>query len=424
MNRHRRRSARILALLAAGTLGTLPAFSGIAAAAPTGVIRAGTSVADRPADCPGDWLGTTRNAAPTISANGRFVTFEGYPDDENDARDILLRDVRRGTTTAITHVSNSESAYTPVISDDGNRVAYLLAATGGERLRVYDRRTGTSTDQGLAEVGVSPDISADGRFVVFAAEDQDDVLQVYVRDVDAQRTTLVSASPTGGSGNGSASNPTISADGRHILFFSNASNLTTDGSGANGAIYLRDLRTRTTTVIPDASGNSSRPAGFWQRLSPDGRYVLYLNGGLWMYDRVRGITVAASTPQSESYSISPISDVSAGGRSVTFAASYYVGEEPDGDAFSPVIVRDVRSGAETVTSVGTDGSLEPWAGSYLGAITPNGRYVTFYSTAVNLDPRDLDSTLDVFVRDLRTGVTTLVSDTDAGPRCEPSSRVN
>jgi Tol biopolymer transport system component len=373
---------------------------GVAGSAPAGAAAATAA--------PG-WVGTTTSAQPSVSADGRFVVFEAYQPVEGDVRDVALRDVRRGRTTLLTHSVVGDSAGLPVISDDGSRVAWLRFTASGVRLMVRDLGTGRTTGEGAADGSSAPDLSADGRYVTFARPRAGgNANDVVVRDVDSDATTLVSVSTTGAPGNGSSSEPGISADGRYVLFTSSATDLTSDGTGANGAIYVRDLRRRTTVVVPDETGDTSQQAGYGAKLSPDGRYVSYTSTSVFRVDLRTGATVAVSPPNGELRN-NGRSVISAQGRFVAWWGTYLDGPEGIGDAFTPITVRNVAAGTDEVASAGPDGALEPWTGSYLGAISPNGRYVVFYSEATNLTSDDTDGELDVFLRDLCTDKTTLVS---------------
>ena len=84
-----------------------------------------------------------------------------------------------------------------------------------------------------------------------------------------------------------------------------------------------------------------------------------------------------------------------------------------------LVVRDARTGRETAVDVGPVGGPEPVERGYPGAMTAIGRYVTFYTTSPELDPREAGvGYTSVYVRDLRRGTTTLVSSTHAGGTCE------
>ena len=83
------------------------------------------------------------------------------------------------------------------------------------------------------------------------------------------------------------------------------------------------------------------------------------------------------------------------------------------DAF----VRDRHTGALQRVSVATDGTQGD-AGSYSPALSANGRHVVFRSSASNLDPADTNGVPDLFVRDLETAVTSLVTVGPAGERLD------
>jgi Tol biopolymer transport system component len=105
--------------------------------------------------------------------------------------------------------------------------------------------------------------------------------------------------------------------------------------------------------------------------------------------------------------------VSADGRYVafdSFASNIVAG---DTNGWLDVFVRDTVAGTTTLVSVSSTGvqgnhpSMEP-------AISADGRYVVFSSSASNLVPDDSNDALDVFVRDLQAGTTTRVSVSAAG----------
>ena len=72
---------------------------------------------------------------------------------------------------------------------------------------------------------------------------------VYVRDIDRDTVRLVSVSTSGGRGDGASIEPTISADGRYVLFSSEATNLVPDDTNEVFDVFRRDLRTGRTTLV-------------------------------------------------------------------------------------------------------------------------------------------------------------------------------
>ena len=256
--------------------------------------------------------------APSISANGRFVVFESngsnlVPGDTNNREDIFVRDLFTNTTTrvsvdsagnqAIGDFSLPVSFLLPSISADGRFVAFSSEAANlvrgdtntGSDIFVRDLLTNTTTRVSLDSGGNQaiggyndsnyPSISSDGRFVAFASEapnlvpgDTNSVPDIFVRDTLANTTTRVSVDSAGNQGNGiSRAAPSISADGRFVVFNSTSTNLVPGDTNPSGDVFVRDLSTNTTTrVSVDSAGNqvisnSFRPPS----ISANGRFVAF-----------------------------------------------------------------------------------------------------------------------------------------------------
>ena len=95
-------------------------------------------------------------------------------------------------------------------------------------------------------------ISADGRHVAFesdadnlSAADGNAFANVFVRDLQAATTTLVSrsAGAAGAGGDGGSGEPAVSADGRYVAFLSTADNLSAEDDDA-GRRHLPPRRPR------------------------------------------------------------------------------------------------------------------------------------------------------------------------------------
>src|SRR5262249_4068844 len=132
--------------------------------------------------------------------------------------------------------------------------------------------TGTATANGVSS---SPAVSSDGRFVAFQSQgtnlvtgvtDANGIDDIFVRDRTAGSTMLVSINSFGSAtGNDASSRPLISADGHLVVFESNATNLLSGVSDANGNasdIFVRDITAGTTRTVSinhfgTATGNGS-----------------------------------------------------------------------------------------------------------------------------------------------------------------------
>ena len=230
----------------------------------------------------------------------------------------------------------------------------------------------------------SPVISSDGRFVVFASTANNLVLtsnntaipvgipaalNVFLRDRTNHTTTLVSVNVSGvAGGNGDSVPAGVSPDGRFVLFESNASDLTPNDTNNASDLFIRDLLSDTTTLVSiNTNGFAGNGASRSAAMTPDGRFVAFVS-----------------------------------------AANNLV--NGDTNKIPDVFVRDLQAGSTVLVSVGavsTNTSI-PLGSSESPAITPDGRYVAFLSTATNL-VSGVPSGGDVYVRDLQSNITVWAS---------------
>ncbi len=131
-----------------------------------------------------------------------------------------------------------------------------------------------------------PGISADGRYVVFPSDasnlvpgDTSHRRDVFVRDRQTGTTARVSVSGTGIEANGASGYPSISADGRYVAFQSYASNLVSGDTNGFMDVFVRDRQLGTTERVSVRSDGTQGDAGSATHLSisADGRYVAFMS---------------------------------------------------------------------------------------------------------------------------------------------------
>ncbi|HCA95258.1 MAG TPA: hypothetical protein DEP38_11580, partial [Cyanobacteria bacterium UBA9226] len=111
---------------------------------------------------------------------------------------------------------------------------------------------------------------------------------IFVRDLQTNTTRLVSMATDGTVGNNLSFNPSISADGRYVVFSSDASNLVSGDTNNAPDIFVRDLQTNTTRRISLATdGTQGNDYSYNPSISADGRYVAFIS---WASNLVSGDT--------------------------------------------------------------------------------------------------------------------------------------
>ena len=140
-----------------------------------------------PLSVPGTASGQSFVEHQAISLDGRFVIFSSDADDvvegdEDEARDLFLRDRVAGTTELISFLPDGSEQTEPVTfvgaSRDANRIAYFVIETVSNVVTrsayVYERGTGSNTLVSLLPTGEATNtagpmlLSPDGRYFVFS----------------------------------------------------------------------------------------------------------------------------------------------------------------------------------------------------------------------------------------------------------------
>ena len=415
-----------LAALAAGLAGTM----GADAAAPP----ADTKAPYEPDQGP--------SVKPSISADGRYVVFGSRDDDlsaeDNDSTvNLFVRDLQTGTATLISRATGASGAPAdtfsdgPSISGDGRYVAFEATAElagddwPGVDVYVRDLQTNTTTlvDRATGAAGApadsgaeAPAISADGRYVAFTSgaknlstQDNDSAGDVFVRDLQTDTTTLVSRASGASSpaADGYSGAPSISADGRYVAFISNAKNLSAESVPG---LFVRDMQADITTLVGRVSGASGAPAEWVDVTS--GNQPRYGTGAPSISADGRFVAFASAADN-----LSP-DDEDFRGVQCSSAGHLQVCQD---DRVTDIFARDLET--STTTFVSRASGAAGTAASFSSgdpSISADGRYVAFLSSADNLSAEDNDSYIDIFVRDLQTNETTLVS-TGSGPADKPST---
>jgi len=228
------------------------------------------------------------SAVSDLSGSGRQVLMEscatfGLPD-TNNVCDLYLKDLDTGVTEKINESSagvDADREGNPItghwgrMSSDARYIVFRSLATtlvagtptAATRIFVRDRTLGTLRTLGF---GTRPAISRNGRFIAFVAD-----FTVMVHDQQTMTTTPLDFPQTPDT---PLDWPSLSEDGRFVVFQSDATNLVANDDDTNRYdVFLHDRETGTTSLVSiDAPPVPGARDGASAEISPDGRWIAYL----------------------------------------------------------------------------------------------------------------------------------------------------
>jgi Tol biopolymer transport system component len=305
------------------------------------------------------------------------------------------------------------------------------------RVSVSSRETQGHNISGRA---ARPAINADGTVIAFDSiagnlvrGDTNRGDDVFVRDRRTGRTSRVSVGSTGAQANGESSRPSISDDGRYVVFDSSANNLVAGDTNFRTDVFLHDRVTGETTLVSqNTSGQQGNDSSFSPVISGNGQFVAFTtnatnlthkptNGAIVIRNLATGRTKVGSFNLDGTAASAASPSLSANGRYLAFASfvSGIVADDTN-NAFD-VFVRDRRLGTTSRVSVDSAGAEAQGGGSFQPALSADGQMVAFASAATNLVAFDTNGAQDIFVHNLATAMTERVSVASDGTQADRQS---
>lgn len=325
-----------------------------------------------------------------ISPSGRYVVFSSLArladEDQNDYRDIYIRDLVTGTTTLVSRsmihgLAGNGDSRSPSVSDGGEVVAFSSKATdltsaqpAAEQVYVWDRNSNAvilisqvAGNPANAD-GVRPVVSSTGNAVAFESAATNlgfntggraNVFLCWLADGGLD---LVSSPPGRQAADGDSGGAAVSMSGRYVAFHSAATNLVSGDTNGVSDVFVRDMGARSIERISlSADGVQADGACFFAAISASGRFV---------YFRSR--------------------------------ASNLVGLDTAGKMSGYLVDRAAPMGGDKrirLVSHAASGNASGNADTWNGAVSATGRYVAFASDATNLTASDTNGFRDVFLAD-------------------------
>jgi WD40 repeat protein len=392
----------------------------------------------------GDW----GSYLSSISADGRFVAFQSnarnlVSGDRNATADIFVHDRQTRKTERVSVNSSGKEtrlySLNATISANGRYVAFhsqsddLVWGDTNNRFDVFvrDRQIGVTVRASLNSSGTEGNsssrwasISPGGRYVSFTSQadnlvpgDINGETDAFVHDLELGVTERVSVSSSGVEANGASGGGSISADGRYVIFTSQADNLVPGDTNGKGDAFVHDRQTGLTERVTVSSLGIEGNEGGGGVISANGRYVAISSSSdnlvpgdtngefdVFIHDRETGVTerISVSTTGLQANGPSFGTSISADGRHVAFYSEATNLVPGSANARISVFVHDRDTGVTervSVNSLGVEGNRK----NQFPAISADGRYVSFGSDAGNLVLKDTNGTDDIFVHDRWSG---------------------
>jgi Tol biopolymer transport system component len=374
-----------------------------------------------------------------ISNDGKFVVFSSEAANlvagDTNNKDVFVHELATGATTLVS------------VGIDGKPATRKQQVfTGG----------GTTKDEPIPATSIALAISGDGRYVVFQsnADDlveppTDDTLgfaDIYVRDRVNSTTTRVGfmdadGNPTSPNDIGEVA---VSEDGKFLAFSSRASNLVKDDENENRDVFLYEIATHKVTLVSVAKDGKSAysdnfreiidPAtdavldsyteGAFSRnpaLSADGSKVAFVSNAanlvdqdgnhaddVFVRDMVENTMILASAP-------------SGGGDALITACSFQDSFRAQPANGGKINIVHRHSFSTTFRNGNYYSYGQTCQGSDQPALSSDGKFVAFVSPAHNLIPNDINGADDVFVNELASKQTVLVSASTGGVQADGQS---
>ncbi len=321
--------------------------------------------------------------APDITADGRYVVFEGYKDIDETNREttVFWRDILTGTTRSV-------SEFAPAL-----------------------------------RWASEPSITPDGKYIVFQATSESrDLNQAYRIDSSSGTVVLCSSNTLSESSDDSVASLAISANGRYVAFYSAGTNLIPGVYGGN--LFRKDLLTGNIQCCSlDSDGQpidvvSDPPTIRHTSLSADGRFVCFDftnsipgSASMRVYRKdmqTQELRICSSDSAGKIFTAGSIGSgsISGDGR--------YVGFQMSGPNFTNSVYRKDMETGEVLLGSTNASNVQDNGRSLCPQLSQNGRYMVFSSTSTNLIPEANNGLMQVFRRDFLTGELLLCSSDSLG----------
>lgn len=337
--------------------------------------------------------------------------------------------------------SSLDGRYVVFQSNATDLVSSPTVTGSNSQIYIRDRYTNTTQLVSVNSAGTNagnswsqaPTISSDGRYVAFnspatnlTATNPGGTIEVYVRDLVNQTTTLASASSTGAAANSTAYDGSISGDGNFVVFRSSASNLMSGVVPSSEQVFMKDLTDSSVKLISkNASGAMANANTTGPRVSCEGRFIVFLTNAtnlpgqtsaiwnIYLADMLHGGAITDITPNVPSGTSFGAMTISCNGAYIGFNSDASNLVSSDTNSQVDAFVYDRIANSFDLVSKSSGGTLGNGTSGEV-SVSNDGRFAAYSSGATNLVSSDTNNDYDIFLHDRLSGTTELVSKNASG----------
>lgn len=312
----------------------------------------------------------------------------------------------------------------------------------------YDLLSRSSNDKAFStfyetfDPAVGGNAGEEGRYIVFVssaaglAGSTGKHRQIFWRDRNAGITKLISAASNGEEGNGDSYFPAISGDGKSVAFESYSSNLVqTDKNGFRDIFIWHSATNKIETVSIGEGGAEANAESFEPSVSGDGNLIAFTstasnisltgkgisNNNVFLRDMQNNTTIMISIdPIAQKGGGGSRPSISYDGNRIAFYSNAATLVANDNNGIWDIFLWEKNNAVLKRVSLTADGKERNQGNESANrivapAISGNGRYIAFTTTADNMIPGGESNIFqDVFVYDINTGTTVIASNSSAG----------
>ena len=382
-----------------------------------------------------------------ISADGKFIAFSStasniVENDSNNASDVFLfsridKSIRLVSADISGHAGNGRS-FTPSISANGRYISFISRATNlvangsnnEESVFLFDAHSNqiekvsiNSNGEEASKNSNGASISSDGRYVVFSSMASDlssgddaSSQDVFLRDLHRKTTRRITGPGTSGVQPffGNSYEPSVSSGGEYVVFLTTSTNYFSGDTNGSPDVVLFDLANASYSLVSKNNRGFQAEHGVMlgkNAISADGRYVVFLSGSnlvsdyiqpapfdqVYIYDRVTN-SISLVSADAHGYPINSKCfepSISPDGLYVSYstANSSLTGLSTFRYSVSTGAVDVVSSDTDGVESSTNDNRV-------ISSLSLNGRFVAFNSTSSSLILNDGNGVSDVYYADM------------------------